>query len=189
MALRLGRSRPVDRMPRDGYRAIGMIERPRGLNGELKVLPLTDFPERFDPGARVFVSGISRTVTRCNWQRGRVYLFIEGVSNHESAEALRGELIEVPEEERPTTADPFWYIDEIEGLQVVGVDGTEFGRIREVLQTGANDVYIVDRGAHRDLLVPAVRDVVVAIDIAAGTMTVDLPDGLLPDDAGPGEPG
>ena len=182
MALRLGRARTEDRMPREGYRAIGVVERPRGLNGELKALPLTDFPERFDPGARIFIGAESRTVSRCNWQKDRVYLFIDGITDRESAEALRGELIEIPADERPQHEESFWYLDEIEGLRVVSVDGGELGHLREVLQTGANDVYIVDRGARRDLLVPALRDVVVNVDIAAGEMTVDLPDGLLPDD-------
>ena len=182
MAFRLGRSQPQDRMPRDGYRAIGLIERPRGLKGEIKARPLTDFPERFEPGARVFISGLSRTVARSNWQKGRVYLYIEGVADRDSAESLRGELIEIPEDERPRTNEAFWYIDEIEGLSVVSVGGDQMGTIREVLQTGANDVYIVDRGTRRDLLVPALRDVVVGVDVEAGTMTVDLPDGLLPDD-------
>lgn len=169
-------------MPRDGYRAVGVVERPRGLNGELKARPLTDFPERFDPGARVFIAGQTRQVIRSNWQQGRVYLYIDGVSSRESAEALRGELIEIPEDERPSTDEPFWYIDDIEGLRVVSADGSELGAIREVLQTGANDVYVVDRGARKDLLVPALRDVVVSVDLDAGTMTVDLPSGLLPDD-------
>ena len=182
MALRLGRNAPADRMPRDGFRAVGLIERPRGLKGELKALPLTDFPERFAPGARVFVGGASRIVRRSNWQKGRVYLFIDGVDDRESAEALRGELIEIPEGERPRSGEAFWYIDEIEGLRVVSVDGTELGTVREVLQTGANDVYIVDRGERRDLLVPALGDVVVDIDLGSGALTVDLPDGLLPDD-------
>ncbi len=182
MAFRLGRSQTEDRMPRDGYRAIGLIERPRGLKGEIKARPLTDFPERFEPGARVFISGLSRTVARSNWQKGRVYLYIEGVADRESAESLRGELIEIPEDERPRTSEAFWYIDEIEGLRVVTVGGDQLGNVREVLQTGANDVYIVDRGTRRDLLVPALRDVVVGVDVEAGTMTVDLPDGLLPDD-------
>ncbi len=180
MALRLGRSQPEERMPRDGYRAVGVIERPRGLQGELKALPLTDFPERFEPGARVFIAGAARRVARVNWQKDRVYLFIEGVGDREAAEALRGELIEVPEDERPRAEEGFWYLDEIEGLRVLGVDGRELGAVREVLQTGANDVYIVDRGAERDLLIPAVRDVVVEIDTSAGVMRVDLPDGLLP---------
>ncbi len=183
MVFRLGSSQPEERMPRDGYRAVGVIERPRGLKGEVKALPLTDFPERFEAGARVYIGGLSRTVARSNWQKGRVYLFIDGVGDRDAAEALRGELIEIPEDERPRSNEAFWYIDEIEGLRVISAKGDELGRVREVLQTGANDVYIVDRGARRDLLVPALRDVVVGVDIEAGTMTVDLPDGLLPDDA------
>ncbi|MDE2747023.1 MAG: ribosome maturation factor RimM [Chloroflexota bacterium] len=182
MAFRLGRSQTEERMPRAGYRAVGLVERPRGLKGEIKVLPLTDFPQRFDRGARVFIDGAPRTVESSNWQKGRVYLFIDGVADLESAESLRGELIEIPEEERPSEGESFWYLDEIEGLRVVGGDGAELGTIREVLQTGANDVYIVDRGERRDLLVPALRDVVVDVDLGAGTMTVDLPDGLLPAD-------
>jgi len=169
-------------MPRDGYRAIGLVERPRGLKGEIKALPLTDFPERFDPGARVFIDGLARTVLRCNWQKDRVYLYIDGIADRESAETLRGELIEIPEAERAQTDESFWYLDEIEGLRVVTASGDTLGTIREVLQTGANDVYIVDRQERRDLLVPALREVVIDVDITAGTMTVDLPDGLLPDD-------
>ena len=182
MAFRLGRSRTEDRLPREGYRAVGLIERPRGLKGEIKVLPLTDFPQRFDPGARLFVAGAPRTVENSNWQKGRVYLFIDGVADRESAESLRGELIEIPEGDRPSAGESFWYLDEIEGLHVVARNGAELGKIREVLQTGANDVYIVDRGERRDLLVPALRDVVIEVDLGAGTMTVDLPDGLLPED-------
>lgn len=181
MALKLGRSRQDDRMPREGYRAIGVVERSRGLKGELKALPLTDFPERFDPGARIFIAGEPRRVARVNWQKGRVYFYVDGVADRESAERLRGELIEVPEQERPQADEPFWYIDEIEGLRVVDAAGNEIGTVREVLRTGANDVYIIDRGDERDLLVPALRDVVLSIDTDLGQMTVDLPHGLLPD--------
>lgn len=169
-------------MPRAGFRAVGLIERPRGLKGELKALPLTDFPERFEPGGRVFIGGEPRRVARCTWQKGRVYLYLDGISDRESAEALRDELIEVPDGERPETEEPFWYVDEIEGLQVLTRDGDRLGSIREVLRTGANDVYIVDRGEQRDVLVPALGDVVVEIDLDAGMMTVDLPDGLIVDD-------
>ena len=169
-------------MPRDGYRAIGLVERPRGLKGELKALPLTDFPERFEPGARVFIAGEARSIVSSLWQKGRVYFFLDGVRDRESADRLRGELIETPESERPRSAEPFWYIDEIEGLRVVSVDGDELGVVREVLQTGANDVYLIDRGDQRELLVPALRDVVRSVDLEVGVMVVDLPDGLLPDE-------
>ena len=181
MARRLGRTSHEERMPRDGFRAVGLIERPRGLKGELKARPLTDFPQRFERGARVFISGAERTIAASNWQKGRVYLYVDGVHDLDAAESLRGELIEVPDAERPKSDRPFWYVDEIEGLRVVDRDGAELGRVREVLYTGANDVYVVDRGDERDLLVPALQDVVVQIDLDAGAMTVDLPDGLLPD--------
>lgn len=183
MPRRLGQRTREDRLPRDGFRAVGVIERPRGLNGEVKALPLTDFPQRFEPGARVFIGGEARRVSRCNWQKGRVYLFLDGVADREAAETLRGELIEVPDAERPQTDEPFWYIDEIEGLRVLTVGGEALGAVREVLRTGANDVYVVDRGNRRDVLVPALNDVVVGVDLEQGTMTVDLPDGLIVDDA------
>ena len=180
MALRLSRDREL-RMPRDGYRAIGLIERPRGLKGELKALPLTDFPERFAAGARVFIGGEARTVTSANWQKGRVYFYCAGVEDREGAERLRNELIEIPADERPRNASEFWYIDEIVGLRVSSVSGEVLGTVSEVLQTGANDVYVVQRDERRDVLVPAVRDVVKRIDVEAGEMVVDLPDGLMPD--------
>ena len=179
MPLRLGQQRE-QRMPRDGYRAVGLVERPRGLKGELKALPLTDFPERFAVGARVYIAGRARTISRVTWQKGRVYFYCEGVDDRESAERLRDELIEVPDSERPDDAGEFWYIDEIEGLRVVEVSGQTLGTVREVLQTGANDVYVVEQAGHRDVLVPALRDVIKRIDLAAGEMLVDLPDGLIP---------
>ena len=181
MAHRLARTQPQERMPRDGYRAVGVVERPRGLKGEIKARPLTDFPQRFARGATVYIAGTPRTVSAANWQRGSVYLTIDGVNDRDAAEALRGELIEVPDAERPASDHPYWYIDEIEGLEVVDLDGAALGKVREVLQTGANDVYVVDRGERRDLLVPALSDVIVEIDLQQGCMTVDLPDGLLPE--------
>lgn len=180
MPLRLGRERE-DRMPRDGYRAIGLVERPRGLKGELKALPLTDFPERFAEGARVYIGGEPRTVTRAIWQKGRVYFYCAGVEDRDSAERLRNELIEIPADERPKHGGEFWYIDEIEGLRVSSLAGEYLGTISEVLQTGANDVYVVEQAGRRDILVPALRDVVKRIDVDGGEMVVDLPDGLIPE--------
>ncbi len=168
-------------MPRDGYRAVGVVERPRGLKGEIKARPLTDFPQRFARGATVYIGGAPRTVAAANWHQGSVYLTIDGLNDRDAAESLRNELIEVPDAERPVSDQPYWYIDEIEGLEVVDRDGTDLGVIREVLQTGANDVYVVERGERRDLLVPALSDVIVEIDVTQGCMTVDLPDGLLPE--------
>ena len=185
MPLRMGRKqRRVD--PRPGFRAAAVIERPRGLRGELKALPLTDFPERFAAGARVWIRAEERTIASSRWTADRVYLTVLGIDDREAAETLRGELVEIPDEQRPPADQGLYYIDDIEGSAVSDVAGRELGRVREVLRTGANDVWIVDRGAQPDLLIPALRDVVKDVDVAAGAIVVDLPDGLLaePHDAG-----
>lgn len=180
MPLRLGRGeRRVD--PRLGYRAAAIVERPRGLRGELKALPLTDFPERFRPGAHVWIAARERTIAASRWHRDRVYLTVQGVESREAAEALRGELVEIPDNLRPPAEQGLYYVDDIEGLLVNEVGGDELGRIREVLRTGANDVWIVKRAGEADLLIPALRDVIRSVDLDAGVVLVDLPDGLLPD--------
>ena len=166
------------RMPRPGFRAVGLIERPAGLKGELKARPLTDYPERFQPGATVFIGRRARTVQRSRWHKDRVYIHIDGVAGREQAEELRNLLIEIPDGEIPE--EGAWYIDQIEGMAVVSRDGQAIGLISEVLQTGANDVYVVSRKDERDLLIPALRDVIVEVDAATGRMVVDLPDGLEP---------
>ena len=173
-----GARRPRMPEPREGFRAIGRVERPWGLLGEIKVLPLTDFPERFDPGARLFVGAAQRRVLRSRWQKGRVFLALEGVERVEAAESLRGELLEVPADDTPAFAEGEYYIDELEGCEVVTGAGESLGTLREVLQPGANDVYVVARPGQRDLLVPALRDVVVSVDVASKRITVELPEGL-----------
>ena len=166
---------------REGFRAIGRVERPWGLRGEIKVLPLTDFPERFDPEAQLYVRGEQRRVIRSRWQKGRVYLTLSGVERVDAAEALRGELLEVPADDTPDFSDGEYYVDDIEGCEVATAAGDSLGTVREVLQPGANDVYVVARPGRRDLLVPALRDIVLEVDVEAKRITVDLPDGL--DDA------
>ena len=132
MPLRGARRPPVPQ-PREGFRAIGRVERPFGLRGEIKILPLTDFPERFAADARVFVRGQERRVRSSRWQKGRVFVALAGVGHVNAAEALRGALVEVPESDLPDFAEGEYYIDQIEGCAVVDGDGGVVGTIREVL--------------------------------------------------------
>ena len=169
-----GARRPALPQPREGFRAVGRVERPWGLRGEIKVLPLTDFPERFDAGARVFVRGAGHHVQHSRWQKGRVLVALSGVEEVAAAEALRGALLEIPDADTPEFAEGEYYIDQIEGCEVVSVGGAPLGRVREVLQPGANDVYVVPRSSQPDLLIPALREIVVAVDVEARRITVDL---------------
>ena len=180
MPLRHGR-RPPPAESREEFRAVGRVERPWGLRGDLKVFPLTDFPERFAAGARLFLAGEEREVVAGRWQKGRVYLRLAGIESAEAAEAVRGELLEVQESDRAALPEGAYYLDEIVGCAVVSETGAAIGVVREVLQPGANDVYVVARPGQRDLLVPAIADVVRRVDMARKEITVDLPAGLDPE--------
>ncbi len=180
MPLRAAGKRPRPEA-RDGFRAVGRVERSWGLRGHLKVLPLTDFPERFAAGKRLFLRGEPRHVLDCRWRKGRVYLHVEGVEDVAEAESLRGELLEVPDDDRPELAEDEYFIDEIEGCTVRTESGEILGSVREVLQAGANDVYVVARAGRRDLLIPAIHEVVREVNLDQRVLLVSLIDGLDPD--------
>jgi 16S rRNA processing protein RimM len=178
-AVKARRRRPSQ--SRAGFRAVGRVLKPRGLHGELKVFPLTNFPERFDPGARILIAGAEHQVETSQWEADVVFIRLTAVRHRDQAEALRDALIEVPEADRASLEQNEYYLDEIEGCEVVDPDGASIGVVREVLQPGANDVYVVARQSQADLLVPAIPDVVLEVRIAQQTIVVDIPPGLDPE--------
>ena len=172
--------RPVRRsspQPRPGYIAIGLIRSTRGVRGELSIEQLTDFPERFQPGAAVWVDAAPYTVRRARPHRAALLLELEEIETREQAERLRGLLLEVPEAALSSLEEHRYYRFQIVGLEVEDTDGISLGRVEEVLETGADDVYIV-RNAEGDLLIPAIDTVVKLVDIAAGRMVVEPLAGL-----------
>jgi 16S rRNA processing protein RimM len=162
-----------------GFVAIGRIRAPRGLVGELKVEPLTDFPDRFAPGETVWVRGRRLVVEGARWHHKDLLLKLEGIDRPEDADDLRGCPLEVPESELRPLADGQFYRFQVVGLRVYDREGHALGEVVEVLPTGSNDVYVV-RGELGELLVPAIDDVVKEVDIGGGRMVVELMEGMLP---------
>ncbi|MCH8993553.1 MAG: 16S rRNA processing protein RimM [Chloroflexi bacterium] len=169
-------SPPLPR-PRKGFVAVGLVLAPRGLSGELTVTPLTDFPQRFQPGATVWAAGAPYTIRSSRPHRNALLVELEGIETESQALALRGALFEIPEEELPPLAEGQYYRFQLLGLDVVDREGQPLGRIEEVLETGANDVYIV-RNAEGELLLPAIDAVVKEVDLSARRMVVELMEGL-----------
>ncbi len=172
---------------REGFIAVGTVLTSFGLHGELKVEPLTDFAERFAPGARLWLAGEERTVEHSRWQRGTVYLKLHGIDSLGDVAPLRGFPLEVPETERAELPADEYFQSDLIGLRVVTTGGEELGRVREFLATGANDVLAVD-GPRGEVLVPMIADVVQAIDLPAGTITIEPVEGLLPEPRTPKPP-
>ena len=110
---------------------------------------------------------------------GRVYLKLAGVDDREAAEALRGATIEVPLEQAVRLPPGSYYWHQLIGLAVETKRGESLGRLVDILTTGSNDVYVV-RDDARELLLPAIRDVIREVDLENGRMVVELLPGLGP---------
>lgn len=166
--------------PEDGFLAVGRVLRSWGLKGDLKVESLSDFPERFAVGNRLWLAGVERRIEASRWQKGVLYLRLRGIDDPESADALRNHLLQVRERDaHPLEPDEFYHHDLL-GLPVFTDDGTDLGAVREVLETGGNAVLVV-RGEVGETLLPFLDDVITDIDLGAGRVTVRLMEGLGPE--------
>lgn len=165
------------------YIKVGEIVNTQGVKGEIRVIPTTDFPERFVENSQVSVllrgQRKDYTIERA-WEHKQFIIikFIE-ISDMTEAEKLKGGLLQItPEELMPLPAGNY-YIFQIIGLRVCDQSNQELGTIAQVLQTGANDVYVVKNDQGQEILIPAIKSVVKNIDINSGKMEVILPDGLI----------
>ena len=169
----------------DGFLAVGQIAGVHGLLGEVKVEIHTDFPERFTPGL-VLAMGDERTraeIASARPHKGMVLIRFVGVNRREDAEPLRGKWLFVNESDAVELDEGIYWIHDLMGLTVQSTSGERYGTITDVLATGANDVYVIRTEAPfnkgKDLLIPAIADVVQNVDIDAGLMIINLPPGLV----------
>jgi 16S rRNA processing protein RimM len=164
-----------------GYLVIGTIVGAHGIRGEVKVTPMTDFPERFRPGARVFVGrgpGVRATeIAAARPHKGMWLVKLAAVPDRNAAELLRDQYLLIPEAEAMPLGEHENYVHDLIDLSVVTTEGELLGRITEVIFTPANDVYVV-KGDAGELLLPALRSVIMQVDLVARQMTVNLPEGL-----------
>ena len=139
---------------------------------------MTDSPGRFDAGGMVFIGGAPYRIERSIQPRpGVVMLKLEGVNSRDDVEELRGALITVPRETVPPPPEGHFYHFQLTGMHVYTTQGEYLGRITEILATGSNDVYVTSLEG-REVLIPALDEVVREVDVQGGRMTVELPQGL-----------
>lgn len=165
----------------DGWVIVGRIVGAHGVRGEVKIAPETDFPERLAEFAEVTLlmpDGQLATVRvsggRLHTGKGTVLLALAGYSTRTAAQTLRGALVLVRSTDSPLLPDGQYYEWQIVGLRVVTTDGRDLGVVREVIHTGANDVY-----ATEVCLLPAVGEVIKEVDLTGGRMVVEPLPGLL----------
>ena len=155
---------------------IGRVGGPHGVRGELRIIPLTDFPERFSDMHNVMVGSDRLHIESIRPQGRNILMRFREYPTREEAQQLTGRLLTVAREEAVPLDDGEYYVFDIVGLTVYDEMDNEIGTIDNVLHTGSNDVYVVRTEEGGELLVPALRTVVCAIDLADGRMTVRLPE-------------
>ena len=160
---------------------VGRINQTWGLRGHVKVTPFTSNPERLTAGASLYVAGKPTRVLDSVSPQGYPIMQFAGFESREAAQTLRDELIEIDAEALPDLPAHEYYVDDLQGLTVVSSTGDEIGELVEVLTTGANDVYVVRRPGHKDVLVPAIADILLDVNLETRRMTIEVIPGLLPD--------
>lgn len=161
--------------------AVGRINAPWGLKGFVKVTPFTSNPERFAAGSVVLVLGEPTEILEVVTPQGYPIVRFKGYVDREAVEPLLGTTIEVEPESLPDLPEGEWYVDDLLGVHVFTAAGDEIGELTEVLRTGSNDVYVVQRRVGRDVLIPAIDGVLVEVDLAARRMVIEPVPGLLDD--------
>ncbi len=157
----------------------GKIVTTHGIRGEVKIMPYTDTPELLVEFDRLFIGKDKQElfIEHSRVFKSMVIAKIEGVDTPEDAEKLRNKVLFMHRDDLELDEDTY-FIQDLIGVEVRDADtGFVYGKISDVMQTGANDVYVVT-GGDREYLVPAIPDVVISTDIDAELMTIRPLDGL-----------
>ncbi|HXF72655.1 MAG TPA: ribosome maturation factor RimM [Actinomycetota bacterium] len=157
---------------------VGRVTRAHGIRGEVAVLVLSETPERFAADATVFLEdGTPLTVERSRPHGGRLLVKFREVADRTRAEELRGRLLVIPESMLPPLPEGAWWPHQIEGCEVVTESGRSLGRVVEVVPNPANDLWVA-RAGETETMIPALRDVLVSVDVRAKRIVVREVPGL-----------
>ena len=157
---------------------VGRILGAHGLSGEVRVEVLSVVPHRFDVGEVLHIGTTSYRISSSRPIRSnQILISLQGLNTREAVQALAGYWITVPETSVPELPEGEYFHFQLLGLRVLTESGEELGRLSEILETGSNDVYVVS-GPDKEILVPALSEVVQEVKLTEKIMVVRLPEGL-----------
>lgn len=168
----------------DKLLVIGAITGGHGVKGEVKVFSLTDNKERFTILEDVYLTDKSGeildklTFKSVRFSGKMIILRFAEIADRDKASCLKGKYIGVKREDAVTLPENSYFVCDITGCEVMDSCGIVIGKIANVIATGANDVYVVERKEKKDLLVPALKSVIKEVDIEKKKVIVELPEGL-----------
>ena len=162
---------------------VGIISSTHGVRGEVKVFPTTDDMKRFKKLKEVLLDTGKETLTLeiegVKFFKQFVILKFKGYDNIDDIVKYRGKSLFVPRENAVKLQKDEYFIADLIGLKVVNEDGSFTGVLKDVMETGANDVYIVESEDGKEVLIPAIKDCILQVDFEKEQVLVHLLDGLL----------
>src|SRR5258708_30869335 len=185
---RSGSAKPAPTGPQ--FLILARVLRPHGIHGDLSVKVMTQFPERMSSLDTVYLAKDAdqprkQTQQRVTWARpaknDQWLMHFEGVNDRDAADLFRDQYLLVSLADAVPLEDDEIYRFQVIGLDVQTADGESLGCVVDIIETGANDVYVVQGGPHGEGLIPAISGVILDTDVQAGVLKGQLPPGLFDD--------
>lgn len=162
---------------------VGVIASTHGVRGEVKVFPTTDDPARFKGLKEVMLDAGKETIPleieNVKFFKQFVILKFKGIDNINDIERYRKCPLMVTRENAVALGEGEYFVADMIGMEAVTEDGERFGMLKDVLRTGANDVYVIESAKHGEVLIPAIKECVLSVDIEERRMRIHLMDGLI----------
>lgn len=162
---------------------VGVITQPHGVRGEVKVFPTTDDPVRFKKLKKVILDTgkekLDLEVEHVKFFKQFVIVKFKEFDNINDIERYKRCPLLVTRENAVSLEEDEYFVADMIGMKVITEDGTEFGTLSDVMETGANDVYVIDSKEHGEVLMPAIKECVLNVDMESGIITVHLMSGLI----------
>lgn len=169
-------------MQNNDYLQVGVITQTHGIRGEVKVFPTTDDPARFKTLRNVVLdtgrSYLPLEIESVKFFKQFVILKFKGIDNINDIEKYKKSPLLVSREDAVDLEEDEYFMADMIGMNVVTEDGTPFGVLTDIMETGANDVYVVETEEHGEVLLPAIKECILDVDIEAQKMTIHLMSGL-----------
>lgn len=163
---------------------VGKVVNTHGIRGEVRVIPSTDFPERFHVGNQLYLvkknhAPISLTIEKSRSHKQFQLLKFEGYETIEDVEPFKGATLKITEDQRTKLPEGEYYIQDIVDCRMFTLDGEEIGTITSIMKTGANDVWVVEQTDGKEILIPYIDDVVKKVNLKEKKVYIHVMEGLL----------
>lgn len=162
---------------------IGQIVNTFGIKGEIKVVPYTDDISRFDYLKKVYVKTKKETkqyiVEKARYHKNVVLLKLEGIENPEQAELLKNAYLEIDREDAIPLEEGQYFIVDLIGLEVYTEEGEKLGKVEDIYNTGANDIYVIKNEIGKQILLPGIKEVIKKVDLENSKIIVHIITGLI----------